>query len=207
MLGFHQFDPDRFAAGRHRGRRRHGMRWGGRGRHGQGDDGDDLRAGRMLSQGDLRLIILALIVDQARHGYEIIKLIEDKTENWYSPSPGIIYPTLTYLEEAGYATAQAQGAKKLYAITVEGRAHLVENRDMANAMLGRLAAVGARFARMRRSTEQDGDNGRGSALPSLVRAAFDNLRTAAAENIEADSANEAKIVDVLARAAMELRRK
>jgi DNA-binding PadR family transcriptional regulator len=207
MHGFHQFDPDRLAAGRHRGRGRHGMRWGGRGRHGQGDDGDDLRAGRVLSQGDLRLIILALIADQPRHGYEIIKLIEDKTENWYSPSPGIIYPTLTYLEEAGYATAQTQGAKKLYAITAEGRAHLTENRDMANAMLGRLTTVGARFARMRRSAEQSGENGRGSTLPPLVRAAFDNLRTAAVENIDADSANEVKIVDVLARAAVELRRK
>ena len=207
MLEFHQFDPRRFAAGRHHGRRRHGMRWGGRGRHGQGDDGDDLRAGRMLSQGDLRLIILALIADQPRHGYEIIKLIESKTENWYSPSPGIIYPTLTYLEEAGYATAQAQGAKKLYAITADGRTHLTENRDMADAMLGRLAAVGARFARVRRSAERSGENGRGSALPPLVRVAFDNLRTAAAENMDADSGNEAKIVDVLARAAIELRRK
>jgi DNA-binding PadR family transcriptional regulator len=206
MRGCEQFNPDWLAAGRHRGRRRHGMRWVGRG-HGQQNDGDEVRAGRMLSQGDLRLIILALIADQARHGYEIIKLIEDKTENWYSPSPGIIYPTLTYLEEAGYATAQIQGAKKLYAITVEGRAQLAENRDMANAMLDRLAAVGARFARMRRSSELDRDGERGSALPPLVRAAFDNLRTAAAENIDADSTCEAKVVEVLARAAMELRRK
>ena len=205
MHGFHQIDPGRFAAGRHRGRR-HGMRWGGRGRHGQGDDGDDLRAGRMLSQGDLRLIILALIADQPRHGYEIIKLIEEKTENWYSPSPGIIYPTLTYLEDTGHATAQTQGAKKLYAITADGQAHLAENRDMANAMLDRLVAVGARFARMRRSAEQDSDRS-GSSLPPLVRAAFDNLRVVAAEKIEADFANEAKIVDVLARAAIDLRRK
>lgn len=205
MLEFHQFDPGHFATGRHRGRR-HGMRWGGRGRHGQGGGDDDLRAGRMLSQGDLRLIILALIAEQPRHGYEIIKLIEEKTENWYSPSPGIIYPTLNYLEDAGQATAQTQGAKKLYAITADGRAHLAENRDMANAMLERLVAVSARFAHIRRSAEQDRD-GRGSPLPPLVRAAFDNLRTAAAEKIEADVANEAKIVEALARAAIDLRRK
>src|SRR5262249_53440562 len=86
-------------------------------------------AGRMLAQGDLRLIALALIAEQPRHGYEIIKVLEDKTAGWYSPSPGIVYPTLTYLEEAGYVTAQAEGAKKLYAITDEGRAHLDENRD------------------------------------------------------------------------------
>ena len=96
----------KWAAGRHRGRHfgRHGM--GGGGRHGT-DCGDDMmRAGRMLAQGDLRLIALALIAEQPRHGYEIIKLLEEKTADWYSPSPGIVYPTLTYLEEAGYVTAQ-----------------------------------------------------------------------------------------------------
>ena len=98
--------------------------WGGR--HGMG--GNMMRAGRMLAQGDLRLIALALIAEQPRHGYEIIKVLEDKTAGWYSPSPGIVYPTLTYLEETGYVTAQADGAKKLYTITAEGRAHLAENR-------------------------------------------------------------------------------
>ena len=111
-------------SGRHgrRGRRRHGF--GRSGRHGMGDGGDDIRVGRMLGQGDLRLIMLALIAEQPRHGYEIIKLIEDKTEGSYSPSPGIVYPTLTYLEETGYVTAQAYGAKKLYTITGDGHAHL-----------------------------------------------------------------------------------
>ena len=83
-----------------------------------------MRAGRMLAQGDLRLLALALIAEQPRHGYEIIKVLEDKTEGWYAPSPGIVYPTLTYLEEAGYVTAQADGAKRLYTITAEGRAYL-----------------------------------------------------------------------------------
>ena len=62
---------------------------------------DMMRARRMLAQGDLRLIALALIAEAPRHGYEIIKLLEEKTGDWYSPSPGIVYPTLTYLEEAG----------------------------------------------------------------------------------------------------------
>ncbi len=97
MFGMQSFEPDRHAAGRGRGRHRGGFR--PRGRHGHHDDGDDIRAGRMLAQGDLRLIMLALISEQPRHGYEIIKLIEEKTDGWYSPSPGIVYPTLTYLEE------------------------------------------------------------------------------------------------------------
>src|SRR5262249_55579984 len=137
--------------------RRFGRGWGGRhgfDREGLGG-GDMVRAGRMLAQGDLRLIALALIAEQPRHGYEIIKLIEDKTAGWYSPSPGIVYPTLTYLEEAGYVTAQTEGAKKLYAITGEGREHLGQNRDVVNAVLERLAAIGERVARMRRRLDED----------------------------------------------------
>src|SRR5262249_4956101 len=93
---------------------------------------------------------LALIAEQPRHGYEIIKVLEDKTAGWYSPSPGIVYPTLTYLEEAGYVTAQAEGAKKLYTITDEGRAHLDENRDFVDAGLERLAFIRERRPRPRR---------------------------------------------------------
>jgi hypothetical protein len=82
------------------GRRWRGGRFGGHGgRHGGnfGEGGEDLmRARRMLAQGDLRLVALALIADAPRHGYEIIKLLEEKTADWYSPSPGIVYPTLTY---------------------------------------------------------------------------------------------------------------
>ena len=102
---------------------------------------DDMRAGRMLAQGDLRLVALALIAQGPRHGYEIIKLVEEKTADWYSPSPGIVYPTLTYLEEAGYVTAAAEGSKKLYTITDEGRAYLETNRDLADVVLDRLACA------------------------------------------------------------------
>src|SRR3974390_3174261 len=116
----------KWGAGRHRGRFG-GFGFGGR--HGMGGmdgrDADDLmRARRMLAQGDLRLVALSFIAEAPRHGYEIIKLIEEKTADWYSPSPGIIYPTLTFLEEAGYVTASAEGAKKLYTITEEGSAYL-----------------------------------------------------------------------------------
>jgi hypothetical protein len=77
-----------------RGRWRGGRGWGGK--HGMGGE-DFMRAGRMLAQGDLRLIALALIAEQPRHGhgYDIIKQLEEKTSGWYSPSPGIVYPTLT----------------------------------------------------------------------------------------------------------------
>src|SRR6266511_2169667 len=140
-----------------------GGKWAGgrgwRGRHGW--DGDMVRAGRMLAQGDLRLIALALIAEQPRHGYEIIKVLEEKTAGWYSPSPGIVYPTLTYLEEAGYVTAQTEGAKKLYTITDEGRAYLDDNRDCVDAVLERLAAIGEKVALMRRRFGGEDEDRRG----------------------------------------------
>ena len=164
--------------------------------------GDMMRAGRMLAQGDLRLIALALIAEQPRHGYEIIKVLEDKTAGWYSPSPGIVYPTLTYLEEAGYVTAQADGAKKLYTITDEGRAHLDENRDFVDAVLARLAAIGDGMRRRYGDQRSDREGG----VPPLVRAAFDNLREVIRQRLDDDAAAETKVVEVLARAAADLKR-
>jgi DNA-binding PadR family transcriptional regulator len=157
----------------------------------------------MLAQGDLRLIIMALIAEEPRHGYEIIKLIEEKTSGWYSPSPGIVYPTLTYLEDLGYLTAQADGAKKLHTITAEGRTHLDQNRDLADAVLERLAAIGERAARWR---GRERDERRGPAFSPLVEAALDNLRAAAAKRL-ADDAEAEAVVEILARAAADLRRR
>jgi DNA-binding PadR family transcriptional regulator len=194
---------ERQAAGRHGRWRGHRHGFGG-GRHGMG--GDDMRrVGRMLAHGDLRLLALALIDEQPRHGYEIIKVLEDKTEGWYSPSPGVVYPTLTWLEEVGYVTAQADGAKRLYTITTDGRAHLEQNRDFIDAVLKRLEAAGERFGRYRRREEREDE---GPRVSRLVRAALDNLREVAAERLrsDAEAEAEAKVVEALARAAAELRR-
>jgi len=207
MFGLNSFEADRnyHCGPGHRGRHRRGRHgWGGR--HGRGDDGDEMRAGRMLGQGDLRFIMLALIAEQPRHGYEIIKLIEDETEGWYAPSPGIVYPTLTFLEETGYVTAQTEGVKKLYAITDAGRANLKDNRELVAAVRERLAAAGARYGRLRRMAEgSDGDRG-AAQVPSLVHAALDNLRVVARERLDRDADAEVRIVEVLARAAADLRK-
>ncbi len=124
------------------------MRGGGRegfGRHGFGRPGDGERGGgrggrrRMFEVGELRLVMLLLMESEPRHGYDIIRELETRTGGAYTPSPGIIYPTLTMLEELGQVEARAtQGAKKLYAITEAGSAHLAENRSDAEAALGRL---------------------------------------------------------------------
>src|SRR6266436_329133 len=88
------------------------------------------RSGRLFDHGELRLVVLGLISERPRHGYEIIKEIEDRVSGSYSPSPGVIYPTLTMLEELGHATvAPTAGGKKLYTVTPEGTAFLDANRS------------------------------------------------------------------------------
>jgi DNA-binding PadR family transcriptional regulator len=204
MRHFGSHGEDRHSVGRHGRFGRHHRHHGG-GRHGmRGDGGDMMRAGRMLAQGDLRLLALALIAEQPRHGYEIIKVLEERTEGWYAPSPGIVYPTLTYLEEAGYVTAQADGAKRLYTITEEGRVYLEGNRAFVDAVLERLKAVGERV-RSRRGDEDD-DERRNARMPRLVRAALENLRDVAADRLKDNGDTEAKVVEVLARAAAELKK-
>jgi DNA-binding PadR family transcriptional regulator len=166
---------------------------------------EDMRAGRMLAQGDLRLVALALIAQAPRHGYEIIKLVEEKTADWYSPSPGIVYPTLTFLEEAGYVTVSSEGAKKLYTITAEGRSYLDANRELADVVLDRLSAIGERVNRWRRSARGEREQRR--TLSPLVEAAFDHLRETVGKRLQDDAEAEAHLVEILARAASQMQRR
>lgn len=102
------------------------------------------RLGRLFAHGDLHFVILHLIAEKPRHGYELIKAIEDRAGGTYSPSPGTIYPALTMLEEQGYLTQEpGEGSKKLYAITDEGRAYLEMNQGAVQALLARLDKAGA----------------------------------------------------------------
>src|SRR3979411_3043860 len=96
-------------------RRGHGGHFGGVGppvRHGGGVGGRGFFGGRKLGSGELQLVILALLEERPRHGYEIIKALEETSKGFYAPSPGMVYPALTYLEEVGEATAEADGRKK-----------------------------------------------------------------------------------------------
>jgi DNA-binding PadR family transcriptional regulator len=141
----------------------------GRGEGGRGWDEDGPGFGRgggrrrMFDGGELRLVLLKLIADKPRHGYDLIRAIEERTGGAYAPSPGIVYPTLTLLSEMGLIDEQlAEGARKLFAITPEGTAHLAEHDAEVVAMLARLDALGA----MRERTE---------AVP--IRRAMHNLRS------------------------------
>src|SRR5690242_5978705 len=112
--------------------------WGHRGRHHRG------RMGRIFEQGDLKYVILRLLEEKPRHGYEIIKELEDKFGGAYSPSPGTVYPTLSLLEDMGYARAVTEeGNRKVFEITDAGRKYLEENRSVVDDIFVRVDEVGA----------------------------------------------------------------
>ncbi|HIV77729.1 MAG TPA: PadR family transcriptional regulator [Candidatus Sphingomonas excrementigallinarum] len=101
------------------------------------------RSRRMFDGGELRLVLLKLIADAPRHGYDLIREIEAMTGGTYAPSPGVIYPTITLLDEMGFIEEQrSEGAKKRFAATDPGRTHLSENAEQVEALLARLRALG-----------------------------------------------------------------
>lgn len=107
------------------------------GRHRNGEHRGGRRR-RAFEQGDLRLVILNLIAEEPRHGYDVIKAIEENFGGTYSPSPGVVYPTLTLLEDQGFATVTPEGTKKLYSVTEEGRAFLETNKASVEALSDRM---------------------------------------------------------------------
>jgi DNA-binding PadR family transcriptional regulator len=116
--------------------------------------------GRKLASVDLQLLILGLLAEKPSYGYEIIKALEERSKGFYIPSPGMVYPALTYLEEIGHATVEADGARKLYRITASGQEHLEANRDTAEDLFTQFTRVGERMDRVRRAmhaqeTEED----------------------------------------------------
>ena len=123
------------------GEGRRGPEGRGHGRRERPEDGRGRR--RMFEGGELRLVMLLMMEAEPRHGYDIIREIETRTGGAYAPSPGIVYPTLTLLEELGQVEARAaEGAKKLYAITAAGSEQLNVHRAEAEAALARLDALG-----------------------------------------------------------------
>jgi DNA-binding PadR family transcriptional regulator len=105
---------------------------------------------RLFDNGQLRLVILQLVSEKPSYGYEIIKAIEERLAGAYSPSPGVVYPTLTMLEEEGYATvASTEGSKKLYTITERGSEYLTANQPTVKAIMGRMEQAGKIFGRGR----------------------------------------------------------
>ena len=195
--------------------------WGGGaagpGRGGFGDwggFGDNFRIGRMLASGDLRLIALYFIEQQPRHGYDLIKAIEEKTGGIYVPSPGVIYPALTFLEEASYVTSVAEANKRLYTITEEGKAHLADNRAAVETTLAYLGKIGEQFGKVRERWEEAERHSRGAppdrdmpGVPPEVNEARRDLKDAIREMSRSrDPESLRRLADILRHAAEEIRR-
>ena len=165
----------------------------GRGNWGGGRRGRERK--RMFEGGELRLVLLKLIGDQPRHGYELIKAIEEMTGGEYAPSPGIVYPTLTMLEDMGLIVeAKSKDTKKIYEATAEGRAHLEENSDEVEELIERL--------------EGHGHHRRRGQRPEIGRA-IGNLMNALRNRIAHEGWNERlldEVVDILDDAAQRIER-
>jgi DNA-binding PadR family transcriptional regulator len=161
------------------GRGRHGF-----GRHGWGD-GEEGRGGRrrrVFDSNELRLVLLKLIADQPRHGYELIRAIEELTGGAYVPSPGVVYPTLTLLQDMGHiGEAPSDGARKAFAATPEGSEHLAASKEEVDALFARLAAL----ADARERT----DGG-------PIRRAMQNLKMVLINKLECESVTSETIHDV-----------
>jgi DNA-binding PadR family transcriptional regulator len=105
--------------------------------------------GRKLASAELQLVLLALLAERPAHGYELMRMLEERSGGFYAPSPGMIYPALTYLEEIGHADFTQDGNRKLYALTEAGRQHLAENQAGADAILVMLSRIGSRMEQVR----------------------------------------------------------
>ena len=170
-------------AGRHgmRGFGHHARHWGGRGERGGREGG---RSRRMFDGGELRLVLLKLIADEPRHGYDLIREIESLTGGAYAPSPGVVYPTITMLDDMGFiAQQQSEGAKKAFAVTEAGTAELDANKELVEALIARLTSLGEE----RQKTDS-----------TSVRRAMGNLREVLVNRLSASDVDEATLHEVVA---------
>jgi len=149
-----------------------------------GGRGRGRRARRMFEGGELRLVLLKLIADEPRHGYDLIRAIEELTGGEYAPSPGVVYPTLTLLQDMGFIEeAAGKGPRKPFQATNEGRAHLEERAEEVEGLLERLSDLKPR-------TDQ-------SAGPAIGRA-VKNLMTALSHRIGRDGLDEDLLHEIAA---------
>jgi len=167
----------------------YGFVWGGSGGRKRGGP----RGGRIFEQGDLKYVILQLLAEKPRHGYEVIKELEERFAGAYAPSAGTVYPTLSLLEELGYATVTPEeGGKKIYTITDEGRRYLEENRSAVDDIFERIAELGASFL-------SDGMVEINRAMGTVGKATY-----ASASRYFREKEKVAKVREVLERAAREI---
>ena len=198
-------DPEHGSFDRGRNHR-HGGHHGHRGHHGHGRHG--LHSGRKLSASDLQLILLALLASKPAHGYELIKSLEDHSHGLYVPSPGMIYPSLTYLEEIGFASVETEGAKKRYSLTEAGRDYYEQNRDVAERILSDMERIGAQMAQARQVMESGllPEESEYGTTSEELEAARRELKSAQRKERPYTAEETQRVAEILNRAAAELRR-
>ena len=165
--------------------------------------------GRKLASTDLQLLILGLLAEKPSYGYEIIKALEERSKGFYVPSPGMVYPALTHLEEIGHATVTVDGTRKLYSVTESGKQHLASNQSAAEAMFAQFARVGERMDRVRRAmrSQETGDGAdtdnerRGSKELLLAR---QELKSALLTKWDSSREEQTRVAEILMRAAVEI---
>src|SRR5277367_5628153 len=191
FFGRHDHEPGHFG--------RRFMEGGGRGGRGFG-------MGRKLSSTDLQHLILKLLDEKSRYGYEIIKELDERSKGFYVPSPGMVYPALTYLEEIGHATVTVEGTRKLYSITDPGKEHLAKNSTAADALLTQFGRVGERMDRMRRvlDAEEGEESDRERHGSRELHRARRDLQVALADKWHGSREEQQRIAAILARAASEI---
>ncbi|AJY39551.1 helix-turn-helix transcriptional regulator [Burkholderia humptydooensis] len=205
----HMFGGHRRGGGRH-GFGPFGGFGGGPGGFGGfgGFGGDDaMPRGRQFSADDLQLLLLALLAEQPSHGYELIKALDTRSSGFYAPSPGMVYPALTYLEELGYVTVQAEGNRKRYALADAGRAHLDAQRERVEMLFAKLAHLGRKMDFMRRAFAGEApaapdDDTRGW-LPEFVEARM-ALKQALFRKSGASADEQRRIAAILRRAVADI---
>ena len=184
----------------------------------EGFGGRGMRAGKMLGASDLQLIILVLLSENPRHGYEVIKAIEEHCSGIYTPSPGVVYPALTYLEETGFAVSETEGAKKLYRIAGPGAEHLAKHRAEADEMLDQLGRFGKKMAQYQRQFVEEevaGEEWGGSPRDQekqewrQLKAEFQELKhqfkAALYEKLHASMEEKQRVLGILRRTIQEIR--
>ncbi|MEM6049970.1 PadR family transcriptional regulator [Erwinia sp. P7711] len=192
--------------GRHHCSAHHGGRSDGhRGSRGGRDDAGhrdrpSFLRGRKFGADELQLLLLTLLKEQASYGYELIKILSEKSGGFYTPSPGVIYPALTYLEDVGHVTVQPEGNRKRFAINAEGEAYLAQNQEVAQALMAKLAL----FASQSDSVNQAMSEHRQAFAPVLMEA-IHSLRSELHQFHNSDEESQGKAAKIIQQALAQLR--
>ncbi|HXA46859.1 MAG TPA: PadR family transcriptional regulator [Burkholderiaceae bacterium] len=186
----------------------HHSRHGGFGRFG---DGDSFTRGRKFSSSDLQLFLLALLADKPAHGYELIKAMETRSNGFYTPSPGMVYPALTYLEELGQVTVTLHANRKCYTLADGGRAHIAENQERLDGMLDKLDHIARKMDSVRRAYSgepgadagEDGKRGESESIAELIAARYE-LKRALSQFMDAPADEQRRVAGVLHQATRQI---